>query len=204
MNTIDLGLIDYGAAYEKQKEIHSRVLSGELPQTLIVCAHNPVITIGRSAKNNGLKLPRGEYISRGISVVDADRGGDVTYHGPGQVIVYPIYKMASFGNDLHAYIRFMENAVIYTLNEFGIRGRRLTGKTGVWVEGRKICSIGIAVKHWVSYHGLALYASGDDLANFNLINPCGMDIAVTSVEKEMGRTVSSNDITAPLTRSLSL
>jgi lipoate-protein ligase B len=202
MRIIDLGLIDYKKALERQKEIHAQVCEGILPAAIIVCRHYPVITVGRSAKPDSLLLSRGEYSRRGIEVIDVDRGGDVTYHSPGQLVVYPIFPMAVFNNDLHQFLSFLEYSIIDSLDCLGIGVIRRIGLTGVWVGERKIASIGIAVKRWVSYHGISLIVNAEGLDDFSLIKPCGMDISMTSVESELKCDVSFASITSQLTRSL--
>jgi lipoate-protein ligase B len=202
MTIIDLGLVDYRRALDEQKRVHALVCDGALPAALIVCRHHPVITVGRSTKPGSLLLTRPDYEARGIQVVDVERGGDVTYHAPGQLVVYPIFPMAAFGNDLHAFLRFIEEAVISALGCAGVRARQRGSLTGVWVENRKIASIGIAVKRWTSYHGVSLIVKRNGLDDFSLIRPCGMDIAMTSVESELDRTVSFDDITHHLLRSM--
>lgn len=203
MHLIDLGLVDYRRALEEQRCIHAKVVAGELPAALIVCSHYPVITIGRSAKPGSLLLTMKEYAGRGIAVIETDRGGDVTYHGPGQITAYPIFPMAAFGNDLHAYLRSLENAVISVLKEQGMPACRMAGSTGVWVAGCKIASIGIAVKRWVSLHGVSIVLKHGELENFSLIRPCGSNAAMTSIETQLRRSVSRSDITRSLIRSLS-
>ncbi|HOU36669.1 MAG TPA: lipoyl(octanoyl) transferase LipB, partial [Candidatus Omnitrophota bacterium] len=182
MHLIDLGLVDYRMALEEQRRAHAKVAARELSAALIVCSHYPVITIGRSAKPGSLLLTKREYAGRGIGVIEADRGGDVTYHGPGQVTAYPIFPMAAFGYDLHAYLRWLESAVISVLDEQGITACRMAGSTGVWVAERKIASIGIAVKRWVSFHGVSIVMKQSELENFSLIRPCGSNTPMTSIE----------------------
>ncbi|MFA6384803.1 MAG: lipoyl(octanoyl) transferase LipB, partial [Candidatus Omnitrophota bacterium] len=202
MRIIDLGLVHYQKALEEQKRVHAEVCNGALPAAIIVCRHYPVITVGRGAKPGSLLSTRAEYEARGIEVPDAERGGDVTYHSPGQLVVYPVFPMSAYNNDLHAYLRFIEEAIISALAPIGVSANRRESLTGVWVGDRKIASIGIAVKRWISYHGLALIVKREWLDGFSLIRPCGMDIAMTSVESELHRTVSFDDITHRLLRSL--
>jgi lipoate-protein ligase B len=202
MHIIDLGLIEYRKALQLQKDIHAQVCEGILPAAIIVCRHYPVITIGRSAKAESLLLPRAEYGRRGIQVVDVDRGGDVTYHSPGQLVVYPIFPMAAFCNDLHQFLSFLEYSIIDSLISAGICASRRNGSTGVWVGERKIASIGIGVKRWVSYHGISIIVKAEGLEDFSLIKPCGMDISMTSVESELKCDVSFDRITSTLIRSL--
>ncbi|MFA5099307.1 MAG: lipoyl(octanoyl) transferase LipB [Candidatus Omnitrophota bacterium] len=202
MTIINLGLVDYQKALDEQRRVHALVCDGTEPAAIIVCRHYPVITVGRSAKKGSLLLGRSEYEARGIKVVDVERGGDVTYHSPSQLVIYPIFPMAAFDNDLHAYLRFLEEAVISSLEPAGISACRKNSLTGVWVQQRKIASIGIAVKRWVSYHGLSLIVKREFLEDFSLIRPCGMDIGMTSIESELQQTVSFDTIKHNLLRRL--
>jgi lipoate-protein ligase B len=202
MTIIDLGLVEYQKALDEQKRVHALVCDGTLPAAIIVCRHHPVVTVGRSTRPGSLLLSISEYEARGIQVVNVERGGDVTYHSPGQLVVYPIFPMAAFKNDLHAYLRFLEEGVISALESIGVHACRRKSLTGAWIHQRKIASIGIAIKRWVSFHGLSLIVNKDRLDDFSLIRPCGMDIAMTSIESELHRTVSFDDITQHLLRSL--
>jgi lipoyl(octanoyl) transferase len=179
---VDLGLIEYLKALEIQKELFKEVKNRSLRSALIFCRHYPVITVGRSAKELNLKAAPEDLSGRGIPVLRSERGGDVTYHGPGQLVVYPIIALNDFKKDIRFFLRRLENTVISVLSEFGIEASLKDGLTGVWVGSRKICSIGITVRNWVSYHGLALNVRKNDLENFALIRPCGMDIEMISME----------------------
>ena len=167
---IDLGLLEFSKALQLQKEYFEEIKSGSLKSVLIFCRHYPVITFGRGAKSGNLKVAKQALSGRGIAVYPADRGGDVTYHGPGQLVVYPLFNLEFFRKDLHYFLRFLEETVIAVLSEFGINGSSREGLTGVWVEGKKISSIGIKVRNWISYHGLALNVKNEDLDNFSLIS----------------------------------
>lgn len=182
----DLGLIDYTAAYGIQKECVARVLAGGA-QVLFLCEHPAVITLGRLAQEaNILDL---EAISRqGIRVVPIDRGGDVTLHAPGQLVVYSILNLAQSNRDLRLYMHKLEQVTIALLKSFGIVANRISGKTGVWVGDKKIASVGIGVKKWVSCHGLALNVN-TDLAYFSLMRPCGMDVEMTSLARLKGQPI---------------
>ena len=201
----DIGLVDYTAALEFQRYIHARVCAGQDDSTLILCRHFPVITLGRSTRPGWLrkKETAGKWLlgSR-IRVVESDRGGDVTYHGPGQQIIYPIFDLKRFGKDLHAFLRGLEEAVIGVLGGLGIEGQVREGLTGVWHQDRKISSIGIGVKHWVSYHGIAINILKDDLTNFSFINPCGMDIEMTSAESVLGSRPDFGELSGIIQRRL--
>lgn len=172
---IDFGLTDYEAVYAKQKHLVEERLADRIPDTLLMGEHPHVITTGRGTQPQNLLNPT-------IPVVEIERGGDVTYHGPGQLIAYPILKMAKGERDLHQYLRQLEEGLIRTLEVFDVSGFRRAGLTGIWVkdaqgQDRKIASIGVAVKKWVTYHGIALNIS-TDLTYFRQINPCGLESAV--------------------------
>jgi len=191
---LELGLIEYLEAWRIQKKIFSEVRNGVWKSALIFCRHYPVITLGRRAKKENLLADETFLSRKGITVYPVDRGGDVTYHGPGQLIVYPVLHLENFKKDLHFFLRKLEEIVIMVLSEFGINGTARKGWTGVWVEQRKISSIGISVRDWISYHGLALNVKNDDLANFSLIRPCGMDIEMTSMETVLKRDILFADV----------
>lgn len=198
----DLGLVGFTKAYQFQKELFEQVKDGQLPAAVVLCQHYPVITLGRNAKKENIKIPVAELNSRGIAIHEIDRGGDVTYHGPGQLVTYPIFPLGAFKKDIHAYLKKLEEAIIRVLEEFGINGQKKTGLTGVWVGSEKIASLGIAVKNWISYHGFSLNIQSDDLMNFTFIRPCGMDIAMTSMESVLKRKISTEEVKESITRSL--
>jgi len=191
---LDLGLIDYQKALQLQKDNFELIKSGSLRSVLVFCRHYPVITLGRRARIENIKIDKQSLSSRGIAVYPSERGGDVTYHGPGQLVIYPLIHLEVFKKDIHYFLRWLEQRVILVLAEFGIDSCARKGLTGVWVEERKICSIGISVKNWISYHGLALNVSKDDLANFSLIRPCGMDVEMTSLETILNKKVEFRDV----------
>jgi lipoyl(octanoyl) transferase len=192
---LDLGRLGYGPSYDRQLEVHKGVLSGDLPDTLILVEHPPVLTLGANFHEENLLFPADAYAAKGIEVVRTDRGGDVTYHGPGQVVAYPIFHLEPFGKDLHRWLRSLEEVVIDTLRPFGIAGTRNPVNTGVWVENRKICAMGIKVRRWVSLHGLALNCD-TDLTPFGTIVPCGIQGAygVTSMSSEVCRRVGIEEV----------
>ncbi|MFQ5702564.1 MAG: lipoyl(octanoyl) transferase LipB [Gemmatimonadales bacterium] len=161
--------------------------------TLLLVEHPPVITLGRNFKETSLPTPREELRNRGIEVFSIDRGGDVTFHGPGQLVGYPIYDLTEHRRDLHWFLRQLETALMRALSELGVRSERNEGYTGVWTADRKIASIGIHVKHWVTWHGFALNVL-TDLSYFELMEPCGMaDVVMTSVARELG-AIAPRDI----------
>lgn len=160
-------------------------------QTLILCEHPHVITLGKHGNSNNLLLPTENLRKRGVEFFYTDRGGDITYHGPGQLVVYPIFDLDAFEIGLKSYIFKLEEVVIRLLNDYGIKAERMPGATGVWLEtdsdknARKICAIGVRSSHFVTMHGLALNVN-TDLSYFSLINPCGfIEKGVTSIQKEL-------------------
>lgn len=189
---LDLGLIDYRQALSFQKSLARDVAAGIRQSTLILCEHNPVITLGRQARKENILKAEAELTAAGIKIVNTNRGGDVTLHLPGQLIVYPVFDLRRSGRNIHIFLRNLEEAVILLLEDYGIRGHRQEGLTGVWVQRRKIASIGIAISHWVTTHGLSLNVDcGLDL--FSLIKPCGLDIMMTSMAELKGLTALKMD-----------
>ncbi|MEK6768400.1 MAG: lipoyl(octanoyl) transferase LipB, partial [Gemmatimonadota bacterium] len=170
----DLGLVPYGEALERQRLLADDRIAGRLPHdTLLLLEHPPVVTLGRGTKNTSLPMDPEALRRRGIDVFEIERGGDVTYHGPGQLVGYPIFDLTQHRQDLHWFLRQLEEALIVALGTLGIPGERRAGYTGVWTAGRKIASIGIHVRQWVTWHGFALNVT-TDLAAFDLIVPCGI------------------------------
>lgn len=194
LKIIDLGLADYFRAWSLQKDILAKVINNDLNAALIFCRHPPVITSGRKVSGVSFKAASREIFAKGIRLCNIERGGDVTYHGPGQLTVYPIINLCYFKKDIHWFLRKLESLVISALGDFNLRCHRREGLTGVWVQNKKIASIGIAIRHWVTYHGLSINIKRGDLANFNLIRPCGMDIEVTSLEDILGKDVNMEEV----------
>jgi lipoyl(octanoyl) transferase len=185
----DLGRMPYEPCVELQRALLEDVLAGNARSTLLLVEHDPVLTLGANFHAENLRLPMEAYAERGIQVARTDRGGDVTYHGPGQLVAYPVFNLEEVGKDLHRWLREVEESVIRTLGSFGLEGRRFAPNTGVWVEDRKVCALGIKVRRWVSMHGLALNCD-NDLSPFGLIVPCGIQgYGVTSLSDELGRRV---------------
>jgi lipoyl(octanoyl) transferase len=185
----DLGRRGYAEVLELQRSLCRRRMDGEITEDLLLLVeHEPVVTLGRGTRAPSLPLAPADLERRGIGVFEVERGGDVTFHGPGQLVGYPIFDLRKHREDLHWYLRHLEAALIGALAALGIEAGRNPGLTGVWTRGRKIASIGIHVKQWVTYHGFALNVS-TDLAYFDLIVPCGIqDVVMTSVAQELGRT----------------
>ena len=177
---LDLGLIDYEKALSFQKKLAKDVAAGIRQSTLILCEHHPVITLGRQAKKENIIKSQAELMAKGIKIANTNRGGDVTLHLPGQLIIYPIFDLRRLGRDIRLFLRNLEEAVILFLEDYGIAASRQEGLTGVWVGARKIASIGIAISNWVTSHGLSLNVDCN-LDFFSLIKPCGQDIMMTSM-----------------------
>lgn len=183
---IDLGLIDFEDAYRIQRELVGRRKLGDAGDSIILAEHHPVFTIGRTGKITNLIADRTALAEKGIRVLDVDRGGDITFHGPGQLVVYPIVDLRIHGRDLHRYMRVLEEAVIGMMGHYSIHAGRIDGKTGVWVSGKKIASIGIAATNWITYHGMSINLNVE-LEYFSMIHPCGMkDIEMTSAARLSG------------------
>ena len=182
-----LGRVDYDIATAMQESRVAARRRGEVPDALWLLEHPPVITLGRRARAEDVLLGSSELESRGIALRDAGRGGEVTYHGPGQLVGYPIVAIPEGRRDLHRYLRDLETALIRTVDAFGIEGAREPERTGVWVAGKKIASIGVRVSTgWVASHGFALNVAGD-LTPFDTIVPCGIrDRGMTSIAAETG------------------
>ncbi len=181
----NLGTLDYAAAFELQRDLVARRRNGEIPDTLLLVEHPHVITMGRNARHENL-LATEEHLRRaGIAFHPTDRGGDVTYHGPGQLVGYPILDLRDWKRDVVAYLRALEQVLIGALAEFGIDAGRAEGMTGVWVNGAKIAALGVHISRWVTSHGFALNVH-TDLRYFQYIIPCGLSKPVTSLEQLLG------------------
>jgi lipoyl(octanoyl) transferase len=185
----DLGRCAYGEVLELQRSLCRRRIQGDLAEDLLLLVeHEPVVTIGRGARAESIPLSPGELSRRAIEVFEVERGGDVTFHGPGQLVGYPILDLRQHQEDLHWYLRRLEAGLIGALDTLGIAAGPNPGLTGVWTGGRKLASIGIHVKQWVTFHGFALNVT-TDLDYFDLIVPCGIkDVVMTNVAQELGRT----------------
>ncbi|MCA9409077.1 MAG: lipoyl(octanoyl) transferase LipB [Candidatus Omnitrophica bacterium] len=179
INVIDLGYIDYLSAYKLQQEAVNRVIeTGQ--QSIFLCEHPPVITLGRLAKEENFIISREQIKADNVEIHSIDRGGDITLHSPGQLVAYPILKLTNYGKDLHLYLMNLEKVLIDLLAEFDILASRFPGRTGVWFSGKKIASIGIGVRKWISFHGIGLNVS-TDLNLFSYIKPCGLNVRMTSI-----------------------
>ena len=189
----NLGLVPYGEAWDLQREIAAAVQSGEAPDTVLLLEHPPVVTLGRRTGEGELHVPE----DAAVEVFETDRGGKSTYHGPGQLVTYPILDLNRHGRDVKRYVRDLEQALILTLEAFGLEGRRIDGLTGVWLQRppRKIASIGIHVSRWVTTHGYALNVDLDPAPFTQWITACGLEDAMfTTMARELGRPLTVDDV----------
>jgi lipoyl(octanoyl) transferase len=190
LNILDLEKKDYKEVWDLQKTIHQKRIDNEIDDTLLLVEHNPVITMGKSGKEDNLLTPFQLLKENGIDFYRIERGGDVTYHGPGQLVGYPIFNIKKGLIGIKPFIEKIEDVIIATLKEFGINGTKKEKMIGVWTDAGKICSIGIAVKRWVSFHGFAFNVN-TNLQHFDYIVPCGLrDVTMTSMQKILSNTVS--------------
>jgi lipoate-protein ligase B len=197
IEVINLSRRGFRETYEYQKDILRKRQADEVSDCLIFVEHPPVITIGRMGGLGDILVSNEELGKRGVDVVTVERGGKVTFHGPGQLVGYPIMKLAEGERDLNRLLRLYEEAIINALSSLGIIAKRKDGMIGVWVDGFKVASVGVGVRRWVTFHGFAVNVSVD-LDWFTLINPCGLASGVmTSVEHLTGRTHSVDDF-API------
>ncbi len=191
---VDAGLMEYEEAWEFQKSIFHQRLDNKVPDTLILLEHSHTYTLGKVAKKEHLLFSEFELKEKGISVFDIDRGGDITYHGPGQLVAYPIINLNDWVPDSHKYLRALEDVLISVCAEFGIESGRNPLNTGVWVGNNKIAAIGIKISKWVTMHGIALNVN-TDLTMFNGIVPCGVkEGGVTSLSLQAGKSIAMNTV----------
>jgi lipoyl(octanoyl) transferase len=218
----DLGSIDYKEAWDYQEllfreVINKKLANRDLPEAekqftgnyMLFCEHPHVFTLGKSGAESNLLINQEQLQKRNIAYYKINLGGDITYHGPGQLVVYPILNLDYFFTDIYRYMRTLEEAVIRMLAEYGIKGERMKGSTGVWLDpehlgkARKICAMGVRTSHWVTMHGIALNIN-PDLQYFTLIVPCGItDKAVTSMQKELKREIDTEEVKTKLRKHLS-
>src|SRR5271169_6527574 len=216
---VDLGLVEYGAAWELQRRVAAARKAGAVPDVLLLCEHPHIITLGRSGKIANLRASDHMMRQMGVSFFETDRGGDITYHGPGQLVGYPIVNLGEIRRDVAWYVRSLEEAMIRATAEFGVASRRVSGRTGVWVDVQvpstivdrkevkeveevkdeeKLAAIGVHLSRWVTSHGFA-YNVSTDLRYFDLIVPCGIaDKRATSLEKLLGRRVDRSEVAAAI------
>ncbi len=216
----DLGLIDYKEAWDFQEKLFAgtidekiRIRNGEdsiiTKNYLLFCEHPHVYTLGKSGSENHLLLNEEQLAENNANFYKINRGGDITYHGPGQLVGYPIFDLDHFFSDIHKYLRFLEEAVIETLAVYGVKGDRMDGLTGVWIDAnspkaRKICAMGVKSSRWVTMHGIG-FNINSDLSYFSNIIPCGIDDkAVTSLKQELGREIDMKELAQVLKEKLAL
>jgi len=201
---VDLGRRRYGDVLDLQRAVARGRISGEIGQdVLLLVEHPPVITLGRSSKDAHLLANPAQLAARSVELFEVERGGDVTFHGPGQLVGYPIVDLKRHKRDLHWYLRQVEEVLIRTLGALGIPGERVAKYTGVWTGGKKIASIGVHARDWVTWHGFALNVS-TQLSYFDLIVPCGIpEVTMTSVQRELGRPVSLEEVAEVVSRTTS-
>jgi lipoyl(octanoyl) transferase len=200
-HVLELGLVPYREAWELQKRLEAEVADGSRPDTILLLEHPPTVTTGRRTEPGELHIPEGAE----VEVVETDRGGKSTYHGPGQLVCYPIFDLTRHGQDVKRYCRDLEEALIVTLAKLGVAGERIDGLTGVWLTRppRKIASIGIHISRWVTTHGYALNVDLDPAPFTQWITACGLeDAAFTTVAKELGRPVTVDEVRAPALEAL--
>jgi lipoate-protein ligase B len=195
----DLGMIPYEPAWQLQRELLDLRVEDKIADRFLICEHSPVITMGKSGKQKNLLVSADELRRRGVDYFEVERGGDLTYHGPGQLVGYPIFKLARL-REVQGFVRKMEESIIRALASFDVLGERRSDHPGVFVRGAKVASIGAAVRRSVTYHGFALDVC-TDLSYYMLINPCGMpEVAVTTIAREANREISVADV-KPVIRS---
>ncbi len=208
---IDYGLIDYSEAWKIQQGLFKQSLEatqkGEVKNFLLFCEHPHVYTLGKSGDENNLLLNNFQLKTKNATFYKVDRGGDITYHGPGQIVVYPIFNLNSFNIGIKKYIYLLEQSVIDTIQEYGVFSERLDGAIGVWLDvgkktERKICAIGVKASRYITMHGLA-FNINTDLTYFDNINPCGfVDKGVTSLNKEIGYKININEVKKKLKKHI--
>jgi len=214
----DLGLIDYKKCWDYQERLFSQAIdikaknrkensSLETQNTLIFCEHPHVYTLGKSGNQKNLLVNEAFLKLKGADFYKINRGGDITYHGPGQIVGYPVLDLENFFTDIHKYLRLLEEAVILTLHDYGLKGERSEGETGVWFDvetsnARKICALGVRTSRWVSMHGFA-FNINSDLSYFENIIPCGITgKTVTSLKKELSREVNIDEVKLKLRQNI--
>lgn len=193
VDLIHLGRLGYQEALRRQLERQSAIIDGSAASALFLLEHEPVVTLGAGFQAQNLLLDIAGYAALGIDVRETGRGGDVTYHGPGQLVAYPVFDLRAFGKDLHQWLRNLEEVFIRAVGDFGLSARRFPPHTGVWIGDQKVAAIGVKVSRWVSIHGVALNCDVD-LAPFSTIIPCGIEgYGVTSLSRELGHPISIVD-----------
>ncbi len=199
---VECGRMAYGDAWALQRMLVAARQADQIDDVILLVEHSPVITVGRAGRSAHILVPRDLLAARGFDVYDIERGGDVTYHGPGQLVGYPILNLRALDEDVVRYVRLLEATLIRVLEGFGIAAARVRGYPGVWVGDAKIAAVGVAVKRKVTMHGFALNVA-PDLDHFATINPCGLGKPVTSMARVLRRPISLADVQPAVARSLS-
>ncbi len=200
IKTQDLGQMDYNSAWNLQKHLQIKVMDGQCEDTLLLVEHEPVYTFGKNADENHLL----EQMPHDVKVFHVERGGDITFHGPGQLVGYPILDLNLYRKSINWYMRSLERVIIQTLDSFGIKGDVKEGLTGVWVDDEKIAALGVRISHWVTMHGFALNVS-TDLSYYDGIIPCGIfEYGITSMEKLLGRHVEMEKVKTSIVNNFNL
>lgn len=196
-----LGLMSYSEAHELQKRLVDQRKEGEIADTLLFVEHPPTITLGRGAKPKNILFSEAELTKLGVEVHETGRGGDVTYHGPGQLVAYPIFDLKPDRQDVRKYVSNLEEVMIRTCAEFGLNARRIAGCNGCWIEDRKIGAVGVRISRWVTMHGLAFNVT-TDMRHFEYIIPCGItDKGVTSLQAELEQDVPLTQVREVMARA---
>lgn len=200
---MELGVEEYGKIFHLQKRLHEARRIAIIPDIVIFLEHCPCLTIGRNGNSNHILVSAQYLVEEGIKIYETDRGGDITYHGPGQLVCYPIFDLNTYGQDLHMYVRRMEEILIRSLDSFGIAAGRKKGYPGAWTGDAKIAAVGIGVRHWVTMHGISLNVC-PDLGHFSFIVPCGISQwGVTSMKEILGHPVDMMRVRMEMRRQFS-
>ena len=198
---IDLGRTPYKETWKLQKQLVSLRFQSRIPDCLLLTEHEPVITMGRASSESNLLCSKEDLRKKGIGLFEVERGGDITFHGPGQLVAYPIIDLNARERDLHRYLRYLENIVSSTLSDLGLDAGIKQGLTGVWVNDHKLAAIGVAVSRWITYHGVALNVN-TDLDYFELIKPCGITkYPVGSISSMLGKEIDLQEVADLLTNN---
>lgn len=189
-----LGRMEYGQALEKQEALVEARIAGDIPDTLLLLEHDPVITLGRGAKPDHVLRSPSALAEANVATFETGRGGDVTFHGPGQLVAYPILDLSPDQKDVRRYVWTLEEIMIRVAESYGLQASRIAGLNGAWIEQRKIGAVGVRIRQWVTMHGFALNVN-TDLSHFSMIVPCGIaDKSVTSLSEELGQAVALSEV----------
>jgi len=204
MEVRHLGRVPYAQGLEQQAGLVAERQAGRIPDTLLLLEHDPVFTLGRNARAENVLLPEAALKAQGFEVFETGRGGDVTYHGPGQLVGYPILDLSPDRCDVHRYVRDLEEVMIRTCADYGLQAGRVAGMSGAWIGEEKVGAIGVRIARWVTSHGFALNVA-TDLRHFRLIVPCGIaDRGVTSIERVLGSPVPMRDVEDAVVRAFGI